>query len=521
MTAAVRPFHGGVVLARHKEPLRRHPSRRLALPSRLVYPLRAHVGTPASPVVHAGQSVLRGELLAVPGSYVSQSIHAATSGVIADIAPRPIIHPAGLADVCIVLEADGQDRALEPWRPLDAETATSEALQARIVDAGIIGMGGAGFPTHVKLREGMTQSVRLLIINGVECEPYIDCDDCVLREHAAEVVQGARILMRALRAQRCLLALEEDMEEAAAAAAGLCGDGVELVRVPAIYPAGGEKQLIRMLTGSEVPAHGLPIQAGIVMHNVATAFAVYEAVAKGLPLTERVVTVAGAVREPANLRVPLGTPVADLIAACGGVRTAAQLIIGGPMMGTAVASDAVPVGKTTNCVLLLDRTEMKRQVMPCIRCGECVEVCPAQLQPQALYEFARVGDWIAAQDYHLFDCIECGACAYICPSHLPLVHYYRHAKSQIEALESERQHAAELKQRFETRQRRLASGTAAIERDTEEPDGEAATTGTVPDRATLKAEIAASIARARVRRQQARQRDVQLPHAPAKGNLDP
>lgn len=493
---SARRLRGGVVLPRHKEAVEGQPSRALPLPTRLVYPLRAHVGLPAMPVVRVGQRVLKGERIAAPESYVSQAIHAASSGVVLAIDERPVAHASGEPDTCIVIEVDGEDRAVDPWPALDYETQPPAALQARIVEAGIVGMGGAGFPSHVKLREGMGHAVDVLIVNGVECEPYINCDDCLMRERPAAVIAGARILRRAVQARSCILAIEEEMAAAEEALEPFLDADITLARVPAVYPAGGEKQLVLALTGIEIPTHGLPIHCGVIAHNVATTVAVYDAVMAGLPLTERLITVSGSVTAAANVQARLGTAVSHLLDACGRTRPLARLILGGPMMGTAVHEDTVPVGKTTNCVLAIAEMPALPPVRPCIRCGECVDACPAGLQPQALYEFTRARDWDSAQDWYLFDCIECGVCAYVCPSALPLVHHYRYAKSEIEALERAGSRASELRGRFNARQQRqeaARNGGAEAESAARRAANEA-----------LKTELAAAIERGRAKRRKPR-----------------
>jgi electron transport complex protein RnfC len=390
-------------------------------------------------------------------------------------------------------------------RPLSPQTASIEALQSRIVDAGIIGMGGAGFPSHVKLREGIAAqhdgTVDLLIINGVECEPMISSDDCLMRERTIDVVEGTRVLMRALAARRCIIAIEADMEQALVAMREATDATIQVVSVPEIYPAGGEKQLIRMLTGAEVPSHGLPIDVGVVMHNVATAVAVGDAVLRGMPLLERVVTVCGAIDRPANLRVHLGTPVQHLLDFCGGIASNAYVVSGGPMMGTRVVDTCAPITKTTNALVVMLESE-DSLAMPCIRCGDCVDVCPVQLQPQALYEFARSEEWDSAQDYHLFDCIECGACAYVCPSRIALVPQYRQAKASIARLDAQRQQASELRRRFQAHQWRVTamSDEAIVVDENEDEDRIGLSTRTAVDRSVMQAEIAAAIARVKAKR---------------------
>ena len=303
--------------------------------------------------------------------------------------------------------------------------------------------------------EGVENAVDTLIINGVECEPHITCDDRLIQEKASYVVSGARMIRHAVQARHCVIAVEDDMQLAYDALAGMVNDDLELVKVPTRYPAGGEKQLIRTLTGKDVPSEGLPIHIGIVIHNVATAAAVYRAVTRGEPIVSRYVTVTGKVDNPINLQVLLGTPVEDCLATCGYRHEENnKVIIGGPMMGLRVTSPNMPVIKTTNCIIIEENRPVHFE-MPCIRCGDCVDVCPAQLLPQQLYWFARSAELDQAREYRLFDCIECGCCAYVCPSHIPLVHYYRHAKTQI-VLEAEKSREAGLaRERYTRKNERL------------------------------------------------------------------
>ncbi len=492
MTLPRHAWRGGVRVPRHKNLSNTEPSRAPPLPARLIYPLRSHIGTAARPVVGPGDRVLKGQCLAEPDSYVSQALHAATSGTVRDILDYPVA-PGDVMTASIVIEVDGEDRGIDPWPSLPAD-ADGDAIQRRLTEAGVIGMGGAGFPSHVKVREGLTRTVRTLIINGVECEPYITCDDRLMREHAAEIVAGARWLKRAVNAGECFIAVEEDMPEALAALQAHPAEGVTIGTVPAIYPAGGEKQLIKLLTGREVPSKGLPIQAGVLMHNVATARAVYAAVVEGRPLTSRYVTVTGGMTRPGNWRALIGTPVSHLLQEGGWRGGDQRVIMGGPMMGMALCSLEVPVTKVTNCLLVQEAAPAFLAAMPCIRCGECLRVCPVQLNARALYEYSKAGDLDAAQDLNLFDCIECGACAYVCPSHIPLVGYFRAAKAAIAAAERRQRAAAENRGRYERHQRRQAADQAG-----------SATASPLPaaageDREALRAEIAAAVERVRARR---------------------
>ena len=456
-------FMGGLHLSDHKDESTQSSVQQVDLPDRLVIPLQQHIGEPAESLVSAGDLVSKGQIIARANGYYSASIHASTSGTVVDIIEQPIAHPSGLSAPCIVIKPDGEDR----WGKLpprqDYKKLTPSTLRSLIREAGIVGMGGAGFPTFIKLNPGARHEIDILILNGAECEPYISCDDMLMRERAEDIVHGLTIMRHALQAKRCLIGIEENKQEAydamrdATHALGV--EDIEVIMIPTLYPTGGEKQLIRVLTGLEVPHNGLPIDVGVACQNVATAAAVYDAVENSQPLISRIVTVTGeGVAQPGNLSVRIGTPVQSLIEKCGGYTDKIQrLIIGGPMMGFTVPSDQVPVTKTLNCVLAASRQETATPDThyPCIRCGACMDVCPVNLLPQQLYWYAHARDFDKLQDYHLFDCIECGCCAYVCPSQIPLVQYYRFAKTEIWEQERSRHKSDLARQRHEFRADRL------------------------------------------------------------------
>jgi electron transport complex protein RnfC len=454
-------FHGGLHLAGHKEESTRLPLRAARLPERLVFPLQQRSGRNAEPCVAPGDRVLKGQIIAGGGDPLNPPIHASTSGVVRTIEARPLPHPSGLSDLCIVIEADGEDAAAELEGTTDYREHPPEELRRRIHQAGIVGLGGAGFPTAVKIASS-SRRVDTLILNGAECEPYITCDESLLRGYADEVLRGAEILRHILRAEQGLVAIENDMPEAVAAAERARLEGgfehLHIVRVPAVYPTGGEKQLIRVLTGREVPSRGIPADAGVVCHNVGTAAAVYRAVVRGEPLISRIVTVTGrGVGEPQNLEVRLGTSIADLVEQCGGYTGEAErLILGGPMMGFALPTDDLPIVKSANCILVAARGELtgQKQPQPCIRCGACADACPANLLPQQLYWYSRSDQLERTLEYRLFDCIECGCCDVVCPSHIPLVQYFRAAKGKAIAKQRERDKADHARLRFEAREAR-------------------------------------------------------------------
>ncbi len=457
-------FHGGLRIDDHKAVSLGKGLREAAIAPLLRIPLQQHIGHAAEPVVQVGESVLKGQLIARASDYVSANLHAPTSGRVREIAELPIAHPSELPSNCIVIESDGHDRWAELPQPLNDYTRADPAdLRERLRWAGIVGLGGAVFPTSVKTNT-TGRSVHTLVINAAECEPYITCDDRLMQDQPGDVLDGALILRHIVAADRILIGIEDNKPDAIAAlqaeiTARELADEVHLQVVPSKYPSGGEKQLIYLLTGVEVPSRGLPLDVGILCQNVATTAAVADAVLRGRPLISRIVTLTGTgVASPGNLRVPIGTPIKALVEQVGGyTRDAHRLIMGGPMMGFALPSDDLPVVKGSNCFIVASNDEIPdpAAASPCIRCGECVKVCPADLLPQQLYWFARARDFDKTQDQHLFDCIECGCCAYVCPAHIPLVHYYRFAKTEIWASERERQKSDHARRRHEFHEARL------------------------------------------------------------------
>ncbi len=459
-------FHGGVHVPDEKALSNGAPIEPIPLPPRLVIPLAQHIGAPARPCVRVGDRVLKGQLIGEPDGYVSAAVHASSSGLVVAVEARPVPHPSGLSAPCVVIETDGEDA----WAPLpepltDYVHLDPSVIRERVRWAGVVGLGGASFPTSVKLNPGPDRRLKTLIINGAECEPYITCDDRLMREQPGRILEGVRILLHLIGAERVLIGIEDNKGAAIAAlvqslVATDLRDLATVVPIPTLYPSGGERQLIRVLTGLEVPSHGLPAQIGILCQNVGTAAALADAVLRGRPLISRVVTVTGrSVATPRNLEVPVGTPASALIAHCGGYRQPPRkLLCGGPMMGFELADSEVPITKAANCLLALTAAEAPDPgpALACIRCGRCAEVCPVRLLPQQLYWHARAKDLDRAQDYNLFDCIECGCCAAVCPSHLPLVHYYRYAKTEVWAREADRRKAEQARQRHEARLERLA-----------------------------------------------------------------
>jgi electron transport complex protein RnfC len=461
-------FHGGIHPPENKAQSTVLPIANAGLPDELVLPLSQHIGAPARPCVEPGQQVLKGECIATAATAISAPLHAPTSGTISAIEERPVPHPSGGTGLCIVIRPDGEQR----WAPRHACAAWQDLprdqLLAQIREAGIVGLGGAGFPTAVKAGTRPDRIIDTLIINAAECEPYITADDMLMRERAAAVVSGIEILRHLVQPATILIGIEDNKPEAIAALQAATGNsGIQVVTIPTLYPSGGEKQLIKILTAREVPSGGLPADIGVLCQNVGTAVAIHDAVVEGRPLISRITTVTGAsCQQPRNYEVLIGTPVSHLLALAGwDAKRCDRVIIGGPMMGFSVPDAAVPVVKTTNCILAPTREELPPPppAQACIRCGLCAEACPASLLPQQLYWFARSGEHDKLEAHHLFDCIECGACSYVCPSSIPLVQYYRASKAEIRHKQREREQAERARQRFEARQERMAREAAERE----------------------------------------------------------
>jgi len=518
-------FNGGVKPDYHKGESNHLPIAEAPLPAELVIPLHQSIGGTPHPLVHAGQHVLKGQLIGAPDGNVSSAVHASTSGLVKAVERRLMPHTSGLSAPCVVIEPDGRDEWIEhapvPWRSM-----SPGEIRDALRDAGVVGLGGAVFPSHLKVNPGKLGHLDTLVINGAECEPFITCDDMQMRERPEGIVRGAAILRDLTQAQQVLIGIEDNKSEAVAAMQAaierLKAERIEVVAVPTRYPAGGAKQLIRVLTGIEVPHGKRSTDYGVQCFNTGTAYAVWEALELGRPLISRIVTVAGNVEEARNYEVRFGTPMQDVIALAKPKPDSDRVIMGGPMMGYRMPAASVPVVKATNCILVgsMALFPPPPPEMPCIRCGECAKACPVDLQPFEMYWFSKAKIFGKAQEYHLFDCIECGCCAYVCPSRIPLVDYYRFAKSEIWARENEKTAADTARERYEFRLAReerektekatrlaakaaetkakLAAQAAATADTTEKVGpGETAAAATSDDKQAL---IAAALARAQAQK---------------------
>lgn len=472
-------FHGGIFPDYHKDLALRQPLRQGYMPKKLILPLQQHMGEPASACVEVGERVLKYQVIAQALAPRSVPLHAPTSGKIVAIEPQPLPHASGLAEMAIVIEPDGLDEAhptplKQAHLPIHTTQDAIANFKSIILNAGVVGMGGAGFPSYAKL-PNQPGLVKHLIINGAECEPFITCDDMLMQTHPAEILAGAHALATAFDIPNIIFAIENNkpnainaVRKAIAAQVSNPVVNIQLIEVATVYPMGGQKQLIQELLGLEIPHNKHAIDIGLVMMNVATLRAIHHAIDLGLPSVSRFVTVSGhGLTEPFNIETMIGTPFDELaMLAKPSSPINYPLIMGGPMMGVRLVNNHVPVIKTTNCILA-NPPEPTHQAMACIRCGECAEVCPINLLPQQLYWHAKAQEFDKVNDYKLFDCIECGCCAYVCPSHIPLVQYYRNAKAEIREQTAQAALAEQAKQRHEAR-------LARIERDKAEREAKLA-----------------------------------------------
>ena len=456
----IHEFPGGVHPPENKQQSTRTAIATPPLSSEYVLPLNQHSGSPAQVLVKVGDSVLKGQLLARASGFVSAPVHAPTSGTITAIEARKVPHPSGLTETCIVLASDEEDRWCELFPEPDYTTVDHQALIRRIYDAGIVGLGGAGFPAAVKMASRNEDKIHTLVVNGAECEPYITADDMLMRERADRIVSGIDILCHLLHPEQVLIGIEDNKPDAAKAMERACQErAYQVVTVPTKYPSGDAQRLIYLLTGREVPSDARSVDIGILCYNTGTIAAIHDAIILGRPLISRITTLTGdALAQPQNVEALIGTPANDLLAFAGLRQDSMNnLILGGPMMGFTLDSSDIPVIKTTNCLIAGTAQEFPAAppARACIRCGDCAVACPVSLLPQQLYWHAKAANNDQLQHHNLFDCIECGACSYVCPSNIPLVQYFRAGKDDIRLQQAKHEKAEQSKRRFEKRQQRL------------------------------------------------------------------
>ncbi|RJX68478.1 electron transport complex subunit RsxC [Vibrio sinensis] len=460
-SGALWDFPGGVHPAENKAQSTQVAVSRSAIPQELVLPVKQHIGKPGTIIVSVGDSVLKGQPLTKYDTSFMLPLHAPTSGIITAIEARTTAHPSGLAETCIIITPDGQDQWIERQPIADFTQRTPDELIEIIRQAGVSGMGGAGFPTAKKIQSGLART-DILIVNAAECEPYITADDVLMQQYAEDIIRGIEIVEHILSPKLTIIGIEDNKPAAVRALEAATHHKADIVIrvIPTKYPSGGEKQLIKILTNKEVPNDGIPADIGLLVQNVGSLYAIKRAVCDGEPLIERIVTLTGnTFAQPRNVWTLIGTPVQALLDEFDyrADKKLPRLIMGGPMMGFTLPHVNVPITKTTNCILAPTRKEIapREFEMACIRCAQCADACPASLLPQQLQWHAKAEEFDKCEELNIKDCIECGACAFVCPSEIPLVQYYRQAKAEIRSRKEEAESAERARQRFEDKKLRL------------------------------------------------------------------
>jgi len=434
----LKTFKGGIHPPYNKNLTNFKPIENATLPKKVIIPMGMHIGAPCEPIVKVGDTVKKGQKIGDAKGFVSVPAHASISGKVTAVEPRP--WPGGGLMMSVVIESDGKDELHEdvtPPKPL-SELSPDE-IKNLIREAGITGLGGAGFPTQVKLSFPPEKNVDTIIVNAAECEPYITADHRLLLERPDDVVFGLEAIMKATGIKQAFIGIENNKQDAVESIKNaLKGKKyIEIVVLATKYPQGGEKQLINAVTGREVPSGGLPMDAGVIVNNAGTCAAIANTLKTGMPLIERITTVTGSgIKEPKNLLIRIGTPLIDIIEQCGGFKgTPGKVLMGGPMMGLAQSQLEVPAIKGTSGLLVLEKDDVNLfEPAPCIKCARCVDACPIHLLPTMLAKFTERNMWVEAENYHAMDCIECGCCSFVCPAHIPLTQHIRIAKSHIIAL---------------------------------------------------------------------------------------
>lgn len=442
----LKTFKKGIHPAEFKNYTEHKPLERLPLPQEVFIPLHQHIGSPCKPIVEKGQSVKTGELIGTKTGFISSQIHATISGMVKTIDTLP--HPLGMNSLMIQIVGDGNDEWIEmPTENLEWENLASDKIIEMIEAAGIVGLGGAAFPSYIKLMPPRGKSIDTFILNGCECEPYLTADHRMMLDQTNDVVLGTRILMKALGVKQAVIGIESNKPDAIAKLTEAVKPypNITVISLTVKYPQGAEKMLIKAAINRTVPTSGLPLDVGVVVNNVGTAIAVAEAVTKEKPLIERVVTVTGdGIREPKNVIARIGTTFKDVINFCGGLTDdTVRVIMGGPMMGVTQYTLLIPIIKATSGIVCLkDHTPLESKEYPCIQCGKCIESCPMNLMPTRLARFSQVENWQRTAELGILNCIECGCCTYVCPAKIPLVQWIKIGKLQVTELQEQQKAAA-------------------------------------------------------------------------------